>query len=373
MKTSKVIVYSYVVSNIMPSVHINLKYFLKTNVIFLMLFSIFLSFESVLAETEVSLDAGMTNPGYKEKPDWFKNSFLDLREDVSEAKEHNKRVFLYFYQDGCPYCAKLLRDNFSQKSISEKTQKYFDVIAVNMWGDREVTGLDGNSLTEKTFAEKMRVMFTPTIIILDESAKQKLRINGYYYPEKFSAALDYSKKGGAGNVRFSEFFKATEHQRASGKIHQAEFLLKPPYNLKALLKEKKPLLVLFEQKVCKACDEQHTDIFNRKETRDQLQRFNIVRLDMWSKTPLINENGTATTAMDYARSLNINYAPSMVFFDNKGDEVFRLEAYLKSFHIQSSLDYVASAAYLVQPNFQRYIAKRAEKIEAQGGHVDLWD
>jgi thioredoxin-related protein len=338
-----------------------------------MFFSLLLSFESGAVESDVTLNAGMTNPGYKEKPEWFKNSFLDLREDVNEATANNKRVLLYFYQDGCPYCAKLLRDNFSQKSISDKTQKYFDVIAINMWGDREVTGLDGNSLTEKTFAEKMRVMFTPTIIILDESAKQKLRINGYYYPEKFSAALDYSKKGGAANIRFSEFFKSRDHQPASGKIHQAEFLLKPPYNLKALLKDNKPLLVLFEQKVCKACDEQHADIFKRKETLEQLRRFNIVRLNMWAKTSLIDEKGHSTTAINYARSHNINYAPSMVFFDNNGAEVFRLEAYLKSFHIQSSLDYVASAAYLTQPNFQRYIAKRTDKIEAQGGHVDLWN
>ncbi|MCK5480512.1 MAG: hypothetical protein KAJ06_05175, partial [Gammaproteobacteria bacterium] len=31
-----------------------------------------------------SLEEGMVNPGYEEKPDWFANSFLDIREDVSE-------------------------------------------------------------------------------------------------------------------------------------------------------------------------------------------------------------------------------------------------------------------------------------------------
>jgi len=63
--------------------------------------------DSVLAE--------MVNPGYHEKPAWFKESFLDLREDVAEASEDKKRVLLYFYQDGCPYCAKLLQDNLGQK------------------------------------------------------------------------------------------------------------------------------------------------------------------------------------------------------------------------------------------------------------------
>ncbi len=41
--------------------------------------------------------------------------------------------------------------------------------------------------------------------------------------------------------------------------------------------------------------------------------------------------------------LGIQYTPSLVFFDNVGREVFRTEAYLKGFHIQGALDYVASA------------------------------
>jgi hypothetical protein len=51
--------------------------------------------------------------------------------------------------------------------------------------------------------------------------------------------------------------------------------------------------------------------------------------------------------------------------------VFRTEAYLKAFHTQSSMDYVASMAYLEQPEFQRYIAARAAVLEEQGIHVDL--
>jgi hypothetical protein len=37
------------------------------------------------------------------------------------------------------------------------------------------------------------------------------------------------------------------------------------------------------------------------------------------------------------------------------------------------MDYVASGAYLEQPSFQRFIAARADALEAQGIHVDLMD
>jgi len=300
------------------------------------------------ATPEANLEPGFVNPGYEEKPEWFKTSFLDLNEDVAEARAAGKRVMLYFYQDGCPYCAKLLRVNFSTKPIVDKTRKHFDVIAINMWGDREVTDLDGQQLTEKQFAEKWKVMFTPTILILDPQGEVALRINGYYPPDKFEAALD------------------------TGKLHDEPWILKPPYDLSKLVKAEKPLLILFEQEVCRTCDEYHQDIYQRPETRQQLARFNIVRLDIWSDMPLIDLQGKKTTARQLARAMNVKFTPTMVFVDDTGREVFRTEAYLRAFHLQSSLDYVASGAYRKQPNFQRYIAARADRLEAQGIHVDLW-
>ena len=61
------------------------------------------------------------------------------------------------------------------------------------------------------------------------------------------------------------------------------------------------------------------------------------------------------------------------YFNDKGEEVFRVDAYLKAFHIQSVMDYVASGAYKNQSNFQRYIDERAERLREQGIEVDLME
>jgi len=76
-------------------------------------------------------------------PDWFKQSFLDIREDITEAAEQNKRLVLIFHQEGCPYCNLLVERNLSQKNTEDKLKQSFDVIEINMWGDREVTGFAG--------------------------------------------------------------------------------------------------------------------------------------------------------------------------------------------------------------------------------------
>lgn len=319
------------------------------------------------------LGAAMTNPGYHDQPKWFKLSFLDLRDDVREAAAANKRVMLYFYQDGCPYCRKLLEDNFGQRAIAEKTRKHFDVIAINMWGDREVTDLRGKQLTEKQFAAEMRVMFTPTLLFLNEQAKPILRINGYYFPHKFDAVLDYVAGHMETRISFRDYYAKRNPEPATGKLHQSPSYLSAPYDLTAKGRGGgKYLLVLFEQRQCKACDELHMDILARKRSRQELQHFDVALFDMWSDTPLVTPGGKPTTADLWARQLNVQYAPTMVFFDPAGKEVFRASAYLKAFHVQGSMAYVYTGAYREQPSFQRFLRGWRAQLEKQGVDVDLW-
>ncbi len=321
---------------------------------------------------EEGLEEGLVNPGYAEKPDWFVNSFLDIREDVAEAAAEDKRVILYFYQDGCPYCKKLLDINLSQHETVEKLRSRFNVIALNMWGDREVSGFDGVATTEKAFARAQRVMFTPTLLFLNEKGDIVLRVNGYYAPHEFNTALDYAAVHNGSERSFRDYYAEVAPSPASGKLHADVASLKSDAPLDRLDGER-PLLVFFEQKDCPPCDALHLDVLRRPESREQLVRFDSVLIDMWSQDPVQRPDGKISSAAEWARELDVKYAPSLVFFNREGEEVFRAEAYLRSFHIQSVMDYVASGAYLEQPNFQRFIASRAEALEARGIHIDLMD
>jgi thioredoxin-related protein len=319
-----------------------------------------------------TLQAGLVNPGFQDKPDWFKQSFLDIREDIGEAAGQDKRVLLYFYQDGCPYCKKLLESNFALRDISDKTRNSMDVIAINIWGDRDVTDLAGNSVSEKQFAADLKVNFTPTLLFLDERGEVVVRLNGYYPPHKFGAVVDYVGQHKEKDLSFREYWAKLLPPASSGVLHQAKSYLQEPYRL-ATRSGDKPLLVLFEQKECTPCDELHLDILRREESVELLKRFDVAVLDMWSKTAVQTPAGVDSSAAEWSRQLNVQYAPTMVMFDTSGREVFRTEAYLKAFHIQSAMDYVISGAYREQPNFQRFIQARAAALEAQGIHVDLME
>ncbi|MDH5190035.1 MAG: thioredoxin fold domain-containing protein [Gammaproteobacteria bacterium] len=320
------------------------------------------------SEQPVSFD----HPGAIDHPEWFKVTFYDLKEDVAEAAEAGKRVILYFYQDGCPYCKKLIQENLGQRRLAEKTQQHFDFIAINMWGNVDITWTDGKKYSQSKFAEHMQVMFTPTLLFLDEEGKIVGRVNGYYEPHKFEAVLDYIAGKKEKEMSFRDFYASVSPVPASGKIHQELFYLQSPYRLQSLFRlGKKPLMVMFEQKQCKDCDELHMDILKRKESIEQLERFDVAVLDMWSDEKIIAADGAEITMAEWAKKLNITNAPSIVFFDAEGNEVFRTEAYLKAFHMQSAMDYVASRAYVVQSSFQRFISERATNLEALGIHVDI--
>jgi len=292
-------------------------------------------------------------------PRWFSETFLDLREDVREAAAQGKRVLLYFGQDGCPYCTALMQTNFSQRAIADKTRRHFLAIALNLWGDRDVTWVDGRRMSEKALGRELRVQFTPTLLFLDEKGAVALRLNGYLPPHRFDAALDFAAGLAGKGMRYDEYIRTAIKEAASATLHDEAFFAAPP----VVLTGAKPVALLFETPYCAGCDELHGEGLRRPGVRKLLERFVVYRLTL-------DDRRNATTT--WARELRVAYTPTLVLFD-RGREVFRIDAYLRPFHLASALDYVASGAYRKEPSFQRYLQARAERLRGRGEKVDIWN
>ncbi len=303
-------------------------------------------------------------------PPWFSETFLDLREDVRDAAKTGKRLMIYFGQDGCPYCKELVQTNFSQKAIADKTRAHFVAIALNIWGDREVTWTDGRKFSEKRLAAFLKVQFTPTLLFFDEQGDIAARLNGYYPPHRFDAVLDYVAGRMEKRLSLAEHLKTAAKESASATLHDEPFFLKAPYDLRR--RGPKPLAVLFETRYCAACDELHREGFRRKEIRALLERFDVARFALSERSAVLTPDGARVAAEDWARELGIAYTPSLVFFESSGKEVFRIDTYLRPFHLAGSLDYVASGAYRREPSFQRFLQSRAREMRERGETVDLW-
>lgn len=305
-------------------------------------------------------------------PAWFAVSFLDFRDELDEANRAGKRLLLYIGQQGCPYCRRLIAVNFAQRAIVDTMRAHFVPIALDLWGDRATTWIDGSTASEKALAKKLDVQFTPTILILDERGTVIVRMDGYWPPPSFLAALDYAAGHHEREGSLGDWLRTHVHEKASPELHDEPFFLAPPYDL-SRRSDGKPLAVLWETVDCPPCDELHRDAFRRPEVKAELARFDVVRLEPYASTPLVTPDGQRTTAAGWARALGIAWSPSVVFFDTAGREVFRIDAYLRPYHLTSSFAYVTDRAYLREPSFQRWMRERADGLRRQGKPVDIWN
>jgi thioredoxin-related protein len=308
-----------------------------------------------------------------EVPAWFKVSFLDLRDDLKEATAGRKRLVLYFGQNGCPYCKRLMEVNWRQPDIVAKTRRHFDVIEMNIFGSREVNWIDGRPRSEKELAALLKVQFTPTLLFLDERGEIALRVNGYYPPPRFSAALDYVAGHRERQESFADYLARTTPATAAAGPRDERLFRPAPFVLDRRKPAPRPLAVFFEGPGCTACDEMHATALKAGATRELLARYDAYRLDLTSAVPVVSPAGNRTTVAAWGRELKVSYTPSIVLFDPAGHEVFRVEAYVRTFHLQSALDYVASRAYQQEPNFQRYLQARADARRDRGEQVDVMD
>ena len=305
-------------------------------------------------------------------PPWFVETFLDFREDATAAAKEGKRLLVYFGQDGCPYCKRLMETTLAETRIADKARRNFVAVALNLWGDREVTWVDGKRMTEKELGRYLRVQFTPTLLMFDEQARPIVRLNGYVNAARFEAAIDYVAGRMETRQPFAEYMLGAVTEDARPTLATHPLFLKPPHDLAKAAKAGKPVLALFERKSCASCDELHRDVLPRKEVAALLPKFTIAQFDLSGAVEITTPDGRRTTARDWARQLDLPYAPALLFFDAKGNEVFRVEAYVRPFHFASALDYVASGAYRREPSFQRFVQARADRIRERGDRVDLW-
>lgn len=303
-------------------------------------------------------------------PSWFKLSFLDLQDDLDTAiKEGKDGIILYFGQKHCAYCKALLEVNWGKEDITDYTRKHFDVIPIDIWGDREVTDFNGNSITEKDYAEEQKTNFTPSLVFYNRDGIEALMLRGYYPPYRFRAALEYVADNHYQRMTFPEFLSIAPTSMAfeEDEMIEESFFESPPYALdRSRFPSDQPLLVFFEQGDCYACDVLHTGPLQDPAIREQLKGFQTVQLNLIGDTPVITPSGERTTDGKWAQQMGLFYTPSLIFFDEQGKEIIRVDSVVRFSRLANVLEYVSTKSYLEYPTFQRWRQSQTSSISGSG-------
>lgn len=282
-------------------------------------------------------------------PVWFRLSFLNLREDLEDAIRFGKEgLIVYFGQKHCPYCKALMENNFGKRDIARYTRKNFDVVAINVHGDRTVTDMQGREMSEKAFAEQEKTNFTPSLIFYDREGKEALSLRGYYPPYKFRAALEYVIDEHYKRESFRQYLERADPTLtfADGELNEEGFFAEPPHNLdRSRIPGERPLAVFFEQSDCHACDVLHSEPLHRDDIRELIKQFDAVQLSIWDRTKVVTPGGEKTTAYDWASDLGLFYTPTIIFFDRHGNEIIRVDSVIHFYRLRRVLQYVLSGAH----------------------------
>lgn len=324
------------------------------------------------AASTIAHAANIEQPGFDDSPleediilpDWFKLSFLELKNDLDEARENHKQgIIIYFGMKHCPYCKAHLENNWGQKDIVHYTRKNFDVIAIDVKGNRMVTDFNNQQLTEKVFAAQHKTNFTPSLMFINTEGKEVLRLRGYRPPYQFRAALEYVADQHYRRESFRDYLARAEAAGSYGKegMNENKNFARPPYLLdRSKLAAERPLLVTFERPRCHACDVLHGGPLQHPEIIQRLSRLEAVQLNIESDTPVITPSGQRLTAKQWAKQLQIDYTPTIIFFDQHGKEIIRIDSVVWFYRLRNVLDYVLSDEHKQYPTFQMW--RQAKKI-----------
>jgi thioredoxin-related protein len=141
---------------------------------------------------------------------WLNKTSGNLSTDFAAATKSAKNFAVLWEMRGCPWCKLLHMENFAREDIAAYLQANFSLVQLNLRGKRELTGFDGEKLTEEELSYKLGVNSTPTFQFFrptDAAAVQELGRAGYLKPGELLTLLRFIREKGYENGSYEDWIK----------------------------------------------------------------------------------------------------------------------------------------------------------------------
>jgi len=119
----------------------------------------------------------------------------DIPTEIADAAEEGKRLIIMFQEEGCPWCNKMRERIFPHPKVEAYYDERFILIEQDIKGGLDLISPEGAEMTQKKFAQKMRVRGTPTFVFFDIDGKVAARIAGYQDVPTFIGTGKYVHDG----------------------------------------------------------------------------------------------------------------------------------------------------------------------------------
>ncbi len=250
---------------------------------------------------------------------FFAQSFGDLPEELDEARQAGKLgLLLFFEQEGCPYCERMLKAILSQPAVQDWYRARFTPIAVDINGDVELTDVDGITLPSKVFAEHRRVKTTPTLSFLDlhgvEVHRQVKMINSV---DEFLLLGRYVAEGHYSDTSWTDYSAASA--AAPANHDSVPRVLDFSAEGATAAANGQSLLLAVTREGCSYCKKLRREvlvpIIRGGEYDDRIM---VREMMMEPDTAVVDFDGNTSTSAQIASRYSVTIAPTVLLLDPSG-------------------------------------------------------
>lgn len=123
----------------------------------------------------------------------------------------------------------------------------------------------------------------------------------------------------------------------------------------------KRLMLIFHQNGCPYCNALVERNLSQKDIEQTVRKnFDAVALNMWGSRELASIGGKTYTEKTFAAALKVQFTPTIMFFNEQGKVVLRLNGYIPPRRFKIALDYV-SQKQESKISYRDYVAKHLPK------------
>ncbi len=260
-------------------------------------------------------------------PNWFMDSTGNLQQDLEKSQD-KQGLIVYLGQKGCPFCQQLLEENWAKESsLSDYTQRHFNAVGFDIFARKNLVLANGKTASVYAYAKANNATYSPSLLFYQADGEKVFFLRGYYPAYRMGAALRYVVEGFYRQETFADYEARAEALPTfdPDDLNELNIAAASPWFLdRSRFQASRPLLVLFEEPRCHACDILHTQLLD-VDLAAVAEKFEVVQLKRLAEMPLITPDGQRLTIKTWAENLQITAAPTAIIFDENGREIKRFE------------------------------------------------
>lgn len=132
-------------------------------------------------------------------PNW-----LSLDEGQVLASNDKKVLFIFVEAEWCAFCKQMKKEVFPDNDVSSLLERRFATVSIDLDSKHAIV-FNGKDYTERSFAQAMDVIATPTMIFADEAGQILGETSGFYDEDRFLLLLSYLDSEQFQEMSFEEF------------------------------------------------------------------------------------------------------------------------------------------------------------------------